>query len=637
MCGICGIISLDQGHTAAERAQWVGAMNEALLHRGPDEGGEYANPQAHLAMRRLSIIDEAGGQQPIYNEDRSICIVYNGELYNFQELKGPLLDKGHRFYTRTDTEVVVHLYEEKGSEMLPMLKGMFAFCLYDQKKNKYLLARDRFGEKPLYYYWDGQRFAFSSEVKSLLECPLVERRLNHKALPYYFRTSLVPDPLTLLENVYSLPPGHFLELTANGLREGTYFQPSYPSHPSIQTEQEAVERLRPLLEQAVRRQTVSDVPIGAFLSGGIDSSSVVALLQSQSSEQIKTFNVRFEHQPYDESAIARKVAAHCGTEHHEISIPDFDFDEQLFWEIVDHVGLPFRDSSAIPSYLISKEISRHIKVALSGDGGDELFGGYSLFQWYQKILSFKKVNLPLRQLVNSGLGLAQKVPGLSQSSLLRKLKRGLATSLEPVEDIPIALNQMFSQEQVVQLLNHAIPAVDYPLLKDYFERTQDCSSLRRIMYYRLCYTLPANMLIKIDRMSMANSLEVRAPFLDPDLYEASLELPDHLLVQGGLGKYAIRKIMEKDLPAEVFNHPKTGFNIPLFKYQNESFRKLAHRLLFEENPWPGLVPDALLKRIYQEGITAQKNTANKSVFQATHQLWMMMQLFGWAKRFRIQC
>ena len=390
MCGICGIIDWNQALPPAQRQAWVKAMNQAQFHRGPDDGGTLECPNATLAMRRLAIIDTQGGQQPIYNETGEIGIVFNGEIYNYRELREPLLQKGHRFQTASDTEVLVHLYEEHGVDMLPLLKGMFTFCLYDSRKNGYLIARDRFGEKPLFYHLEQGLFSFASEIQSLLKNEKVPRRLNTEALPYYFRTSLVPEPLTLLDQIFSLAPGHFLWLDSQGMKEQVYFRPEYPEQAQIHQEAEAIERLRPLLEQAVKRQMVSDVPICAFLSGGIDSSTVVALLQKNSSQKLRTFHVRFEDQAFDESPIARKVADYWGTDHHEILIPNYDFDESIFWTIIDHVGFPFRDSSAIPSYFISREISQHVKVALSGDGGDELFGGYELFQWYQKIVRFKK-------------------------------------------------------------------------------------------------------------------------------------------------------------------------------------------------------------------------------------------------------
>ena len=647
MCGIVGIIDWKNSFAEETRQVTVRAMNQAIFHRGPDESGFFSQKNTSLAMRRLSIIDEAGGTQPIFNEAQNICVFFNGEIYNYQFLKESLQELGHQFATNSDTEVLVHLYEEYGKAMLQKLKGMFAFCIYDLSKNEYFLARDRFGEKPLYYHWDKKTFSFASEIKALLENKRIERKLNRAALPYYFRTSLVPEPLTLLENVQSLPAGHYIFMAENHFETQAYFQANYEKKIKLTSEAEAIEYLTPYLENAVHRQTVSDVPIGAFLSGGIDSSSVVALLQKNSTQKIKTFNVRFEDQAFDESAIARKVAEHCGTEHHELFVPNVDFDESIFWKIVDHVGLPFRDSSAIPSYLVTQEISQHVKVALSGDGGDELFGGYDLFQWYQKIIDFKKV--PLRSVAHGGLALAQKIPLLNKYSFLRKAKRGIGTSLLEEDEIPIALNEMFLQKEVEQLLgegfhnrsdsqpnNTFTNEKSYPLLKNYPTGFSTWSPLRKVMYYRLQHTLPANMLIKIDRMSMANSLEVRAPFLDVELFEASVQVPDNLLVKDGKGKYILRQIMKKHLPDEVFNHPKMGFSIPLSKYQNEAFKQLAKRLLFDENPLPDLIPLKELSHIYNRGISLKKDTAQVSVFQAAHHLWMMMMLFGWIKRFEIK-
>jgi len=637
MCGICGIIDWKNTLSDASRQELVRAMNEAITHRGPDDAGTLSHGIGTLAMRRLSIIDRKGGQQPIYNETGDIGVVFNGEIYNYPELKTLLLEKGHQFRTNADTEVLVHLYESFGTNMLDMISGMFSFCIYDQKKQTYFLARDSFGEKPLYYYWDGQIFSFSSEIKSLLENKNIPRKLNHEALPYYFKTSLVPEPLTLLDQIKTIPAGHYLFLSKEKFELEPYFKPDYEVDESIE-ETEAIELIRPFLTKAVQRQMVSDVPIGAFLSGGIDSSTIVALLAQNSNKPVNTFNVRFENQAYDESAIARRVAEHCGTEHHEVFVPDVDFDENIFWKIIDHVGLPFRDSSAIPSYLVSQEISKHVKVALSGDGGDELFGGYDLFQWYQKIVDLKKIARPVRCALNGGLGVAQTLPVFNKSSLLRKVKRGIRTSLLSEADISIALNELYQDDQIEEMLRGYLGTVDqeYALLKENNEDFASWSPLRKIMYYRLVHTLPSNMLIKVDRMSMANSLEVRCPFLDRNLFAVSAKLPDNLLVNQGKGKYLLRKMMEDSLPSEVFNHPKMGFSIPLYKYQNEAFKNLAQRLLFDENPWPELIPVEQLKEIYHRGIYTQTDDANYTVFQTAHQLWMLMQLFGWGKRFNVE-
>ena len=634
MCGICGIIDFDKSLNQAKRKDWLRQMNASQIHRGPDDEGYLSNEKVSLGMRRLAIIGLKSGQQPIFNHTKDLAIFYNGELYNYRELRATLIEKGHQFYSDSDTEVVVHMYEEYGVGMLDQLRGMFAFCIYDEKKESCFLARDPFGEKPLYYHFVNNIFSFASEIPTLLKNPDIERRLNQEALPYYLRTSLVPEPLTLFKNIFTLPAGHYITIDKKGIEVRGYFNPDFHDANKISSVSEASDLIAPILERSVKRQMVAEVPLGAFLSGGIDSSSVVATMQGLSDKKIKTFNVRFEDQAYDESAIARKVAKHCNTDHHELYIPNLNFTQDIFWNIIDHIGLPFRDSSAIPTFFISKEIAKHVKVALSGDGGDELFGGYDLFQWYQKIIKLKKVPAVLRSGMQKSITLAGNIPGLNNSGLVRKVNRGLNTAFEADDDIPIALNEFFKLGKIKNLFSHNVPSLELGLLKSYPTELGIAPSLRRVMYYRLKHTLPANMLIKVDRMSMANSLEVRAPFLDVDLFNASLKLSNDLLINNGVGKYLLRKIMKDKLPAEVFNHPKQGFNLPLHHYQNETYQQLARQLLFDENPWPNLFSRDSLEEIYQNGIQSTNNQMSR--FQSSHQLWMMMQLLGWAKRFNVQ-
>jgi len=635
MCGIAGIIAKNT-ELPEDAVATVHRMNEALIHRGPDMAGRYDDAACALAMRRLSIIDLEGGQQPIFNETGDVLVFLNGEIYNYRELKESLELLGHTFKTASDTEVLVHLYEEYGEQMMLRLKGMFAFCLYDKSKKIHLIGRDRFGEKPLYFHDGAGGFSFSSELASLLENTQIERVLNQKALLYYLRTSLIPDAMTLFQGIKPLPPGHFIRIENETVAVQPYFSIDYPINLDIKSEQDAVDFIRPKLTQAVKNQTVSDVPIGAFLSGGIDSSTVVALLQQQASKPISTFNVRFEDEAYDESPIARAVARHCGTEHHEIVVPDAEFTESIFWEIIDHIGQPFRDSSAIPTYFVAKKIREHVKVALSGDGGDELFGGYSLFDWYSRILKLRGVPEPFRAMAGGATGLLKKTGILKSKSSLRQVDRAIKTSLLTEDEIPIALNEQFTEAEMQALLSEWDLDNRFTLLMDYPEAAKSWTPLRKIMYYRARHTLTNNMLVKVDRMSMAHSLEVRAPFLDADLFEAAAQLPDRFLMQGGVGKRVIRETMKHDLPESVFNHPKKGFNIPLYRYQNQAFKDLAKRLLFEQNPLPGLFKKAQLEAIYQRGLEQKTDTPTMSVFRASHQLWMMMQLMGWAERFQVK-
>lgn len=636
MCGITGIIS-KKGELSQESKSAVLKMNQSLFHRGPDSAGFFEDDTCSLAMRRLSIIDLVGGDQPIFNESKDTLVFQNGEIYNYSELRLDLEKKGHSFSTQSDTEVLVHLYEEYGENMLRHLHGMFALCIYDKKDKSFLIARDRFGEKPLYYWQDQEELAFSSEIASILEHKPISRLLNMEALPYYLRTSLVPEPLTLFKGVNILPAGHFLKIDANGVETHCYHTIYFTSSGKIQYLDEAVEIIRPKLFDAVRKQRVSDVPIGAFLSGGIDSSTMVALLQQQSSKPISTFNVKFEDQAYDESPIAKAVAEYCKTDHHEVVIPNQEFTEDIFWQIIDHMGQPFRDSSAIPSYFISKAIGKHVKVAISGDGGDELFGGYDLFQWYTKILNLKKVSNKARKAFLRTTQVASNLPWLTNSSKLRQVNRALSTAELDADEVAIALNEMLSNKEASALLKDPglFNSSRLNLLKAYPKGAESWSNLRRIMYYRMRHTLSANMLVKVDRMSMANSLEVRSPFLDPQLADAAGLLSDELLVKNGLGKVVIREIMKDDLPKEVFNHPKQGFNIPLHKYQNDTYKKLAQTLLFDENPWPELFEEEELKKLYQQGLNMLGDSSKISAFRASHQLWMIMQLLGWAKRFEV--
>ncbi|MFK7936618.1 MAG: asparagine synthase (glutamine-hydrolyzing), partial [Saprospiraceae bacterium] len=544
MCGICGIIDLADKYSPDQRVTWVKAMNQAILHRGPDAGGNYDDNHCALAMRRLSIIDLDNGTQPIFNETQDIGVFFNGEIYNYRELRAELIAEGHQFTTQSDTEVLVHLYESYGTAMLKRLRGMFAFCLFDKKQQTYLLARDKNKKKPLFYHWQDRVLTFSSELTSLLQQSALPRRLNQAALPYYFRTSLLPEPMTMFADVYSLPPGHFMEISQAEMRIEPYFQIKYETNHALKTKADAIAFIQPHLEKAVQRQRISDVPLGAFLSGGIDSSSLVALLQKNSAQPIQTFNARFEDAAFDESKIARQVAERWGTEHHELVIPNYDFTEDLFWTIIDSVGQPFRDSSAIPTYLLTREIRKHVKVAISGDGGDELFGGYDIFQWYQKIIKLKQVPKGLRQFGNYSLSWLQQFRFSQQFEKIRQIKRGVATSLQPLDDIPIALNEFFTAQEIGAFLP-ANQMDDFVKLKSYPPHICNHSPLRKIMYYRAQHTLPGNMLVKVDRMSMANSLEVRAPFLDPDLFAAAAQLPDRFLIQNGKGKYLLRQMMEK--------------------------------------------------------------------------------------------
>ncbi len=635
MCGICGIIDLQQKTAPTTRQEQVQAMNAKISHRGPDEASQRDFTQASLAMSRLSIIDLSSGTQPIFNEDQSVCVFFNGEIYNYQEIIPELEAKGHQFQTQSDTEVLVHLYEEEGYQMVERLRGMFAFVIYDQKRQQYFFARDRFGEKPFYYHFENGIFSFSSELASLLENQDIPRKLNREALQYFLRAGFAPEPMTLIEGIHTLPPGHFMTVDAQGIQIKPYFQLNYEADPQLKTEEDVVAYVRPHLEKAIKRQMNSDVPLGAFLSGGIDSSTVVANLAKFSEKKINTFTVRFEDSAYDESSIAREVSEMVGTNHHEITVPNEGFSEELFWTILEHAGIPFPDTSAIPTYFISREIRKHVTVALSGDGGDELFAGYPIFQWWGKIHQAKKIPAVARRAALAGLQGAALLPGFKNNSLIRQLTKANKISLLPSKEIPITIMELMDREAINQLYQPGINT-DFSGYTRFWDTAQQWTPLRQIMQYRLQYNLPLGMLVKVDRMSMANSLEVRAPFLDPDLFEASTRIPDQFMIKDGFGKNIIRAIMQKELPDSVFNHPKTGFAIPLHKYQNQDYHHLAETLFAKDHPLMEIIDFNEVMEIKEVGLHAQQDTAKLSVYRAGQRLWALMALFGWVTRFDIK-
>lgn len=627
MCGICGIIStqfdLENGN------QIVSEMNDAIRHRGPDEDGRFEDEYCNLAMRRLSIIDLTGGKQPIYNSDKSIVAFLNGEIYNYRELKTDLEREGVAFYSKSDTEVLPHLYQKYGDQFISMLKGMFTFCIYDVREKRWLFARDRFGEKPFYYHYKAGYLTYSSEIDSLLKNSEVPRILNNGALPYYLSNTFVPEPETLFRDIYSLPPGHYMVYQSGNINITSYFEPNYIKDKSLKTEEDCVEYLNPILKNAVKRQMVSDVPIGAFLSGGIDSSTIVANMQEYSDKPIKTFTVRFDDAKYDESPIAREVAQMLGTDHHELTIQNRTFSEDIFWKIINHVGLPFPDSSAIPSFLISKEIRKFVSVALSGDGGDELFAGYPFYQWWQKVYNLRIIP----QFIGNFASDTFTSVGWNQQPKIRQILRGIEANAGTANEIGARMSILFDPLEISQLI---------PNYKHSFERlsnfpaeSDSWSIMNKSMYYRLKHDLPLDMLTKVDRMSMANSLEVRAPFLDPDLFDASTKIPDMFLIRQKKGKDIIRKIMKNRLPDSVFNHPKTGFSIPLHHYMNQIFEKLCQDLILNNNAMLRLFDEKALNFFVARGLS-QKKDKELTAYRSSHQVWSLLQLGGWLKEYNVQ-
>ncbi len=561
MCGICGIVDREG---ATVQPELLSRLNARLWHRGPDEGGEWIDKSAGLAMRRLAIIDLVHGQQPMFNEDGNIAIVFNGEIYNFHELRKLLEDSGHHFATHSDTETIVHLYEEYGPEGLARLNGMFAIAIWDRPRRQLLLARDRAGKKPLYYCVLGKRIVFSSELTSLLEHPDISREIDSVALDNYFCLGYVPPPLTIFRHVKQLEPGHFLRWKDGPVEIGRYWR--LQTHlPMARSEQEAAEELLDLLKDAVRIRLYSDVPFGALLSGGVDSGLVVALMSQLMNRPVKTFSVGFSDKALDESGYASEVAKRFGTEHHSLMARAHSVIE-LVSKLITHFGEPFADPSAIPTYLVSEMARQHVTMALSGDGGDEVFGGYYAYRYHAYASTYRKVPTPLRKIMRAATSKMNGAGGV----LGRRIQRFVHEAELPVEQAWLHSRSVFTDGELKEIYTPEFTA-SVPLgergfqIKESFANfTQGTKSNASVLNYVDYETyLPGDILVKVDRMSMANSLELRAPLLDYRVAEFAAGLPREWKWTRGGGKLILKRAAASVLPPSVLTRRKQGFVAPI--------------------------------------------------------------------------
>lgn len=549
MCGIAGFIDLQRSHENAE--QLIDSMCKVIRHRGPDEQGVWVGEGVALGMRRLSIIDVTGGHQPIFNEDRSILVVFNGEIYNYQELQRELQERGHQFQTNSDTETIVHAYEEYGDDCVKHLRGMFTFALWDSRRQRLLAARDRFGKKPLNYYWDGQRFIFGSEIKSILQAG-IPREINSIALDEYLVFGYVPTPNTLFKDVMKVPAAHLLVYEKGQISTKRYWE--LPFTPTIQDDEvTAIERTRALLEDAVRVRLMSEVPLGAFLSGGIDSSVVVGLMSSMMSQPVKTFSIGFEEEDFTELPYARQVAKHFGTDHHEFLVkPDLiSVLPQLVWNYDE----PFADSSMLPTYYVSKLAREHVTVVLSGDGGDEIFGGYEPYLREYKISRIPPV---VRTMLATGSLLIPE--GVRGKKRFGSLRYDLPTRCARINKrMPVSRSEMYSKEYFAHVCDHDPNERHLSL----YQEAAHLDLLTQMQYVDAHVYLPDDILVKVDKASMFNSLETRAPLLDQDLAEYVTSLQPSLRIHNGTLKYLLKQVAKDLLPASILSRPKQGFGVPI--------------------------------------------------------------------------
>jgi asparagine synthase (glutamine-hydrolysing) len=568
VCGIAGIVSPGGGPVAPDDLQ---RMCDVMRHRGPDDEGLYFGADAGLGMRRLSIIDLETGQQPIHNEDRTVWVVLNGEIYNFRDLRNDMRRRGHAFYTDTDTETIVHLYEEYGDRCVDHLRGMFAFALWDEKRRRLLAARDRLGVKPLYYAEISGRLVFASELKALLELPDAGPEINWQAASHLFTFLTTPVSESIVRGVHKLPAAHLL-VAEPGRRAQVlpYWDVQFrPNH--LRSVADFIEELRALVDESVRLRLVSDVPVGAFLSGGLDSSAVVASMAPRMTGPLKTFTIGFADQAFDESAHARRVAREFGTEHHELMLePDLtDVVEDIAW----HLDEPFGDSSAIPTYMVSKLAARHVKVVLSGDGGDEIFAGYDRYAVEARRRAFR---LPGFARAAAGGAASLLPPGAKGRNFLRNL--ALDGPRRYLDESTLFRRDDIARLFVPEVLDHMGDGDSSGEALRYLERAGG-HWLSAARYMDIKSSLPLDILTKVDRMSMAHSLEAREPLLDHRLVEFAATIPPDMMLRGGTTKWIFKEAMRGILPDDIIDRRKQGFGVPLGRWFRGKLGGFVHDLL----------------------------------------------------------
>jgi asparagine synthase (glutamine-hydrolysing) len=583
MCGIAGIFAREP--IAPRFRDDLQRMAEVLAHRGPDGEGFHVEPHAGLAHRRLSIIDLEGGHQPMCNEDGTVWVVFNGEIYNYVELQAQLIAKGHRFKTSSDTEVIVHLYEEQGEEMFPALRGMFAIALWDRTNRKMILARDRIGKKPLYYAAAKNLIAFSSEMKSLFEIAGLNRDIDPEAVSDYFSLLYVPAPKTIFRAIRKVRPAHYVVVDMKGMREKPYWDLSFEEN-EPKSEAEWCEDLLEVYSEAVRLRLRSDVSLGAFLSGGVDSSSVVALMRKINQSPVITCSIGFDEKEFDESAYAASFAQSLGTDHYEETVrPDaLSVLEKLSWFYDE----PFADSSAVPTYYLSQATRRHVKVALSGDGGDENFAGYR--RYYHDCLENRMRSFfPGAWRGNFFGALGRWYPKLDWAPrVFRAQATFRALSFQTVEGYFYSVSAI-KPEIKKQLLSGDLWSLNngyspLTLFEDFYNAANARDHLSRLQYLDIKTYLVDDILVKVDRASMANSLEVRCPLLDHKFMELVARIPSSLKLKGTTGKHIFKKSLRQVLPEEILTRRKQGFAVPLAQWFRKDLKSMGEEVLLTKDP-----------------------------------------------------
>jgi len=608
MCGICGVYGFDD-------RKLIRAMNKTLVHRGPDQEGYFIDKNIMLGHRRLSIIDlSSKGKQPTHNEDKTVWCVYNGEIYNFAEIRDELEKKGHRFYSNTDTEVIVHAYEEYGFECLKYFNGMFAFALWDSKKKLLFLARDRIGVKPLHYYYDKKKFVFASEIKAILADKDIPRKVNHEALSQFIGFEYVPAPLTMFEGIYKLPAAHYLVVKNKKVEVKKYWDVVPQELNGI----DLIKTTRNLIHDSVKMRLVSDVPLGAFLSGGIDSSTIVSVMSSLS-DNVKTFSIGFNESTYDESKYARLVADKFKTDHTEKIIDPKDI-IPLFDKIIPQMDEPFGDLSIFPTYLVSELARTKVTVSLSGDGGDELFGGYD---WYlAESLSKIYSKVPLKLLIQSGIS---KIGYTSKSKgLVNKAKRFLEGYNKDEKYSQLRWLSNVDVSDIKNLLSFKFEKDPFSPMFKYSNSGFD--GLNKNMYLDLKTYLPDDIFTKVDRASMMVSLEAREPLVDYRLVEHAFRIPSSYKIRGINRKYLMKMMMKDILPKEIIHKEKQGFTIPMKNWMRSELKDFVVNKLSNDNLKEiGLFNQSYIDKVLEEHMSKRKDNQRH--------IWSLMSFVMWYENY----
>jgi asparagine synthase (glutamine-hydrolysing) len=629
MCGFVGKVYW--GGDRRVNKEDLERMHKKIEHRGPDDAGTYINPTGNvgLASRRLAIIDlSPAGHQPMSNADGTVWIAYNGEVYNFQSLRKDLEKKGYRFRSQSDTEVIIYLWEEYGVECLQFLRGMFAFALWDEQKKLLFMARDRVGKKPFKYYRGGNMLVFGSELKAFIDDPDVPREVDELAIHHYLAFQYAPHPMTGFKGIEKLPPAHYLLMDFSSgepkVEMKRYWSLNY-GQTLVLSEPEWEERILAKLEESVRLRLISDVPLGAFLSGGVDSSAVVAMMAKNSSRPVKTFSIGFTFETFNELPYAKQVAEQYGTEHQEFTVEPNAI--ELLPELVYQYEEPYADSSALPTYILSRMTREHVTVALNGDGGDENFAGYPWYKILKMAAHYRKVPRPLRQLLGSAVA---SLHNAFPSKLLRYGELSARGSLFAQSYLHTEILAYFNEPEKEKLYNktfkektRAWPSEEY--LERYYQRVDSKDPLSRALSTDMQSYLVDDLLVKVDIASMAHSLEARSPFLDHEFMEMAAQIPSNLKLRGGVSKYILKRAIKHHLPPALVYRKKQGFSAPIDHWFSTSLYDYAKEKLLEKNE--------LFERIFdRQGLENIFKNREHIQWQG-RQIWALLTLKLWYEAF----